>query len=68
VIHQDDLIVTQGFRSGKLSSLYPRGIPIGYVSGASQNDLDLFWNVQLHPKVDFESLQSVLVLVPKNRR
>ena len=67
VINQDDLIVTQGWRFGKLTSRYPPGIPIGFVSGASQNDLDLFWQVQLHPKVDFGDLQSVLVLVPKNR-
>lgn len=66
-IHQNDLIVTQGWHFGPLSSHYPRGIPIGTVSGASQNDLDLFWNVQLHPSVDFGDLQSVLVLVPKNR-
>lgn len=63
----DDLIVTQGWRLPPLSSLYPRGIAIGYVSGASQNDLDLYWNVQVHPRVDFGSLQNVLVLVPKTR-
>ena len=66
-INQDDLIVTQGWRFGKLKSLYPRGIPIGLVSGASQTDLDLYWQVQLHPRVDFGDLQSVLVLVPKTR-
>jgi len=68
VIHQDDLIVTQGWRVGPLSSQYPRGIPIGVVTGASQNDLDLYWNVQLHPRVDFGDLQSVIVLVPKTQR
>jgi rod shape-determining protein MreC len=68
MINADDLIVTEGFHSGKLTSLYPRGIPIGVISGASQNDLDLYWNVQLSPRVDFGSLQSVLVLVPKNKR
>jgi rod shape-determining protein MreC len=65
VIRPDDQIVTQGFRFGKLTSYYPRGIPIGVVSSASQNDLDLYWQVQLRPRVDFGSLQSVLVLVPK---
>jgi rod shape-determining protein MreC len=66
-IGPDDLIITQGWRFGPYSSLYPHGIPIGVVSGASQNDLDLYWNVQLHPRVDFGSLQNVLVLVPKKR-
>jgi cell shape-determining protein MreC len=68
VIRQDDLIVTQGFHLGKLASLYPRGIPIATVTGASVNDLDLFWQVQLRPRVDFGSLDSVVVLIPKKRR
>ncbi len=68
MIRPDDLIVTQGWHLGKLSSLYPAGIPVALVSGASQNDLDLYWQVQLRPRVDFGSLESVLVLVPKTRR
>jgi rod shape-determining protein MreC len=67
-VHAGDLIVTQGFRFKDLTSYYPRGIPIGVVSGASQNDVDLYWTVQLRPRVDFGSLQSVVVLVPKNRK
>jgi rod shape-determining protein MreC len=62
-----DLIVTQYWRSGTLSSLYPAGIRIGVVSSASQNDVDLYWKVQLRPQVDFGSLTSVIVLVPKTR-
>jgi rod shape-determining protein MreC len=67
-IHPGDWIVTSGFKSQGLSSLYPKGIPIGVVSGASLTDLDLYWRIQLHPRVDFGSLQSVLVLVPKSRK
>jgi rod shape-determining protein MreC len=67
VIRPDDLIVTQGFHLGKLASLYPRGIPIATIAGASQTDLDLFWQVQLRPRVDFGSLDSVIVLIPKHR-
>jgi rod shape-determining protein MreC len=66
-VDRGDWIVTQGWRFGKLTSLYPKGIPIGVVSGASQNDVDLYWQVQVAPRVDFGSLQSVIVLVPKNR-
>ena len=66
-VNAHDLIVTQGFRIGDLTSLYPRGIPIGVVGGASVNDVDLYWQVQLRPRVDFGSLQSVIVLVPKSR-
>jgi rod shape-determining protein MreC len=68
MINQNDLIVTQGWHLGKLSSHYPPGIAIGTVTGASQSDLDLFWNVQLHPQVDFGDLQSVLVLHRKSGR
>jgi rod shape-determining protein MreC len=68
VVRPNDLIVTQGWKWRKLTSLYPPGIPIALVSGASQSDLDLFWQVQLRPRVDFGSLESVLVLVPKDRK
>ena len=67
-INPGDWIVTQGFRLGNLASIYPKGIPVGVVGGASQNDIDLYWQIQLRPRVDFGDLQSVLVLVPKNRR
>ena len=68
IIRPGDWIVTQHWRFGNLTSLYPQGIPVGIVAGASQNDVDLYWQVQLQPRVDFGDLQSVLVLVPKNRR
>jgi rod shape-determining protein MreC len=66
-IHGGDWIVTSGWKSQGLTSLYPKGIPIGVVSGASQSDIDLYWQIQLQPRVDFGSLQSVIVLVPKTR-
>ena len=69
LVKPGDLIVTQGFHYKKLSSIFPAGIPIGIVSSASQNDVDLYWQVQVRPRVDFgSSLTSVLVLVPKSRK
>jgi len=63
-----DLIVTQGWHYKKLSSIFPAGIPVGVVTSASVNDTDLYWQVQVSPRVHFgSSLQSVLVLVPKSR-
>jgi rod shape-determining protein MreC len=67
-IRPNDWIITQGWKLGPLASNYPKGIPIGIVGGASQNDVDLYWQVQLRPRVDFGDLQAVLVLVPKDRR
>jgi rod shape-determining protein MreC len=68
VVNQGDSIVTQGFKFQGLSSIYPAGIPIGYISGASLSEVDLYWQVQISPSVHFDSLRSVIVLVPKNRR
>ncbi len=67
VVSPGDTIVTQGWRLAGLSSIYPAGIPIGYVSGASQSEVDLYWEAQVSPRVHFDSLRSVLVLVPKSR-
>jgi rod shape-determining protein MreC len=63
-----DEIVTAGWRASGLSSLYPKGIPIGKVTSVGQTDTDLFQQVQIDPLVDFGSLDAVLVLVPTERR
>jgi rod shape-determining protein MreC len=63
-----DEIVTAGWRAGALSSLYPKGVPIGRVASVGQTDTDLFQQVQVDPYVDFGSLDAVLVLVPADRR
>ena len=67
LIRRNDEIVTAGWRSGSLSSLYPKGIPIGRVTSVGQTDTDLFQQVQIDPYVDFGSLDAVLVLVPSER-
>lgn len=63
VVHVGDEIVTAGWRTEGLASLYPRGIPIGSVSSVGQTDTDSYQQVQLAPYVDFTSLDAVLVLV-----
>jgi rod shape-determining protein MreC len=63
-----DTIVTAGsLGAGPLKSKFPRGIPIGTVSSESSTDSNLFQNIQLKPLVDFSSIQTVVVLVPKSR-
>ena len=62
-----DLVETQSFRFGKLTGIYPEGIVVGTITGASQRDVDLYWQAQIRPRVDFSSLRSVIVLVPKSR-
>ena len=61
-----DTIVTAGWRSTKLASLYPKGIPIGKVTSVGQADTDLWKQVQVEPFADFDSLDAVLVLVRKD--
>jgi rod shape-determining protein MreC len=68
VIRRGDDIVTAGWRAGGLTSLYPKGIPIGDVTSVGQTDTDLYQQVQVAPYVDFGSLDAVLVLVPTERR
>jgi rod shape-determining protein MreC len=63
LVSQGDTVVTAGWRSGKLESLFPYGIPIGTVAAVGQNDVDLFKRIQVTPLVDFDSLGSVVVLV-----
>jgi rod shape-determining protein MreC len=36
LVEEGDLVITAGWRSGKLESLYPRGIPIGTVKSVGQ--------------------------------
>lgn len=67
VVRPGHEIVTAGWRSGALRSLFPKGIPIGRVTSVGQADTDLFQQVQVDPYVDFGALDAVLVLVPKER-
>jgi rod shape-determining protein MreC len=68
VVEEGDEIVTAAWRAGALSSLYPKGIPIGEVTSVGQTDTDLFQQVQIEPYVDFGSLDAVIVLRPSERR
>lgn len=61
-----DIVVTSGSLPGStLRSLFPGGIAIGRVSSVSNNDVNIFKTIQVQPYADFSSLQSVIVLVPK---
>ncbi len=67
MLNEGDLIETQGWHTKRLTSVYPKGIAIGQVTGASLSEVGLYWQAQVDPRVDFDSLQSVLVLIPKSR-
>jgi len=63
VVNRGDVVVTAGWRSGDLASLYPRGIPLCLVSSVGQADTDLYKQIQCEPFVDFSKLEAVIVLV-----
>jgi rod shape-determining protein MreC len=66
-VEEGNLVITAGWRSGKLESLYPRGIPVGMVKSVGQQDVDLYKRIQVTPLVNFDALAEVIVLVPKKR-
>jgi len=66
VIRVGDTIITAGsLGKGAQPSMFPRGIAIGTVTSQKNSDVNPFKNIQVKPLVDFSSLQSVIVLVPK---
>jgi rod shape-determining protein MreC len=67
VVYRGDHVLTEGTLAGRLPSVYPRGIPIGIVTHVGQSEVGLYKDIQMKPFVDFSSLESVIVLVPKVR-
>jgi rod shape-determining protein MreC len=67
-VRRGDRIVTAGWRSDGLTSIFPKGIGIGEVVSANSSDTDFFQNVQIDPYVDFGDLDAVVVLVPLEPR
>ena len=68
LVTEGDTVITAGWRSGKLESLYPRGIPVGTVTGVGQQDVDVYKRIQVTSLVDFDSLAGVIVLVQAGQR
>jgi rod shape-determining protein MreC len=69
VVREGDEIVTSGFRWGDLSSIYPKGIPIGWVESVSSVDTENYKTVSITPHADFDDLESVIVVItPRHAR
>jgi rod shape-determining protein MreC len=65
VVRNGDRVATSGRRYLQLPSLFPRNIGVGEVTSVTQRDTDHYPTIQVDPFVDFSSLDSVLVLIPK---
>lgn len=67
VVRDGDTVVTAGWRSQRLTSIYPKGILIGRVTSVGRSDTDLYTQVQVTPFADLGALEAVLVLLPRDR-
>lgn len=60
-------VVTSGWRGEGLSSLYPRGLPIGEISRAPIDEREAIQSVELRPFADLRNLDILQVLTGGNR-
>jgi rod shape-determining protein MreC len=65
VVDPGDELVTAGWRQGNLTSIFPLGIPVGYAASVNQTDIDPFKQIEVKLRVDFGSLNLLVVLLPK---
>jgi rod shape-determining protein MreC len=61
-INRGSTVVTSGWRSSRLESLFPRGIPIGRVTRVDIDERELYQRVHLKPFADLRELDIVEVL------
>lgn len=62
-VKQDDVVVSGGFRTTRLESLYPPNIPIGRVTKADPEELASDQQVHVAPIADLRHLDFVQILV-----
>ena len=61
-IQKGNSVVTSGFTSSKLDSLFPRGIPIGKITNVSPSELEQYQRVHMQPYADLRRVNYVQVL------
>jgi rod shape-determining protein MreC len=61
-VTENTTVATSGFKISKGESLFPRGIPIGRVSKADLEEVDIYQRVHLKPYADLKSIDIVQVL------
>ena len=63
VLWRDDVQVDDVVISSGLDGVYPKGLRLGKVSGIVKHNSGVFQEVNVHPFVDFEKLEEVLVIL-----
>ena len=61
-ITRGDSVVTSGFTSSKLDSLFPRGIPVGKVTKVEPSELEQYQRVHIQPYADLRRMDYMQVL------
>jgi rod shape-determining protein MreC len=61
-VTENTMVITSGFRSARLESLFPRGIPVGRVSKVDFDELETYQRVHIKPFADLRQLDIVQVL------
>jgi rod shape-determining protein MreC len=61
-VTENTLVITSGFTSSRVESLFPRGIPIGRVSRVDLDELETYQTVHLKPFADLRRIDVVQVL------
>src|SRR4051794_35760919 len=61
-VRRGQVVVTSGFKSGELQSLFPRGIPIGKVGSVNQDQLEIYQRVRVKPYADLRRMDFVQVI------
>jgi rod shape-determining protein MreC len=64
-VTENTTIATSGFTIAEDESLFPRGIPIGRVSEADLDELEVYRRVHLEPYADLKSIDIVQVLTKR---
>ena len=60
-IHEGQMVVTAGWSNGTISSVYPRGIPIGEVRQTTIGQQETYQSIRLEPFADMRDLDIVQV-------
>jgi rod shape-determining protein MreC len=67
-IAEGQMVVTAGFSTGDLGSIFPPGIPIGKITRASAEEQQAYQRVHLEPFADLRDMDFVKVLTTHSRK
>src|SRR2546430_8318595 len=67
-IGKGQMVVTAGFSTGNLGSIFPPGIPMGKVTNASVEEQQAYQRVHLTPFADLRDMDLVKVLTRSSRK